>query len=174
MLEKSQKVSPEGQFFTSIVERISTQIRSLFRCALLWQKLCFKDFYSKLWLFLFYLGQRVWQEVHFQMLTLIWVGFWGVCFAVGRREGRKINPCLKLVRFMLETWNLVRKYTHICSLRKYTFLYQDSYNFADVSIFCKNPAFFIKNSTFTQSNSMKAVLETFSFVFSFCKIKGNC
>ena len=28
---------------------------------------------------------------------------------------------LKFVRIILETWNLVRKYTHICSFRKYTF-----------------------------------------------------
>ena len=35
----------------------------------------------------------------------------------------KITPpsCLKLVRIMLETWYLVRKYTHICSFRKNTF-----------------------------------------------------
>ena len=30
-------------------------------------------------------------------------------------------PCLKLVRITLETSNLTRKYTSICSLRKYTF-----------------------------------------------------
>ena len=39
--------------------------------------------------------------------------FWGV--------GQKISRCLKLVIIMLETWNLVRKYTHISSFRKYTF-----------------------------------------------------
>ena len=32
-----------------------------------------------------------------------------------------LPSCLKLVRIMLETWNLVRKYTNICSFRKYTF-----------------------------------------------------
>ena len=32
-----------------------------------------------------------------------------------------LNPCLKLVRIMLETYSLVRKYKHICSFRKYTF-----------------------------------------------------
>ena len=31
------------------------------------------------------------------------------------------SPCLKLVRIMLETWNLVRKYTRIFGFRKYTF-----------------------------------------------------
>ena len=42
-------------------------------------------------------------------VTLIWVGFLGVRFEMGG----KISPCLKLVRIMLETWNLVRKYTHM-------------------------------------------------------------
>ena len=32
-----------------------------------------------------------------------------------------ISPCVKLVRIMLETWNLVHKYTHIYSFRKKTF-----------------------------------------------------
>ena len=52
-------------------------------------------------------------------LTLIWVGFLGFRFEVG--EGGKITPRLKLVRIMLETLNLARKYTPICSFRKYTF-----------------------------------------------------
>ena len=55
-----------------------------------------------------------------------------------------ITPCLKLVRFMLETWNLARKYAIICSFRKYTFLYQGTLNLADVSIFCKNQGFLVK------------------------------
>ena len=50
-------------------------------------------------------------------LILIWVGFLGVRFEVGG----KITPCLKLVRVMLETWNLARKYTLTCSFRKYIF-----------------------------------------------------
>ena len=54
------------------------------------------------------------------------VGFLRVHFAGGGGgEGAgvrgKITPCLKLFRIMLETWNLVRKYTHIISFRKYTF-----------------------------------------------------
>ena len=56
------------------------------------------------------------------VLTLIWVGFLLVRFDVYRGgRGGKITPCLKLVRIMLETSNLVRKYTRICSFRKYTF-----------------------------------------------------
>ena len=57
----------------------------------------------------------------------------------------------EISKIILETWNLVRKYRHICSFRKYTFWYQDLLNFA--VFFCKKSAFFGKNSTFTQSNS---------------------
>ena len=42
------------------------------------------------------------------------------CFEV-LGEGNYPPPCLKLVRIMLETSNLARKYTPICSFRKYTF-----------------------------------------------------
>ena len=62
---------------------------------------------------------------------------------------------------MLETWNLVRKHTQICSFRKYKFRYQALVNFADVNIFVQNSAFFGKNNVFTQSNSVKAVSDIF-------------
>ena len=55
----------------------------------------------------------------FHPLTLIWVGFLGVHFEVGGGGGEL--PCLKLVRITLGIWNLVPKYTHICSFKKYTF-----------------------------------------------------
>ena len=55
--------------------------------------------------------------------------------------------------------------------RKYTFQYQQLLNFADVTIFCRKSAFFVEISTFTQSNSMRAVLETFQFCFQFLKDK---
>ena len=59
---------------------------------------------------------------HHSCLTQIWVGFLGVCFEVeGGDGGGKITLCLKLIRIMLETWNLVHKYTGIRSFRKYTF-----------------------------------------------------
>ena len=64
-------------------------------------------------------------------LTLICVGFLGIRFEVGS----KITHCRKLVRILLEAWNLVRKYRHIFNFKKYTFQYQGSFNFADVSIF---------------------------------------
>ena len=53
--------------------------------------------------------------------------FWG-----GR--GIKLpSPYLKIIRIKLETWNLVCKHTHVFNFRKYTFQYQDTLNFADVS-----------------------------------------
>ena len=91
-------------------------------------------------------------------LTLIWVGFLGARFEVGR-----------VGRIMLETWNLVRKFTHICSFRKYTFQYQALFNFADASIlFAKNQHFFGKNGTFTQSNSAMVweIVRNFLVLFS--------
>ena len=36
---------------------------------------------------------------------------------------------------MLETWNLIRKYAHLCCFRKYTLQYQDTLNFPDVRVF---------------------------------------
>ena len=88
----------------------------------------------------------------------------GVRFEVG-----EITPpppptrplCLKLVRIILETSNYARKYILIYSFRKYTLYYLGPLNSADVSIFCKKLAFFIQRSTFTQGNSMRAVLEIF-------------
>ena len=63
---------------------------------------------------------------------------------------------------MLETGNVIRKYTHIYSFRKHTFQYQDPLNFADVSIFlAKSQQFFHKYKTFTQNNSVRVVLEIF-------------
>ena len=55
------------------------------------------------------------------ILTLIWVGFLGVRFEVGWGVKLPTPPGLKLVRIMLETSNLARKYTPKCSFRKYTF-----------------------------------------------------
>ena len=60
------------------------------------------------------------------ILTFIWFGFLGACFEVGRGED-KITPtpppspvtCLKLVKIKLETSNVARKYTSICSFRKH-------------------------------------------------------
>ena len=102
-------------------------------------------------------GKHLWQRLFFNkaaglrpatLLTLIWVGVLGAHFEVcvwGGDVGVKLPPCLKLVRIVLETWNLVRKFTHICSFRKYTFEYQGLLNFAEVSIFfAKNQHFLAK------------------------------
>ena len=40
------------------------------------------------------------------------------------------------------------------------------------AFFCKKLAFFPPKSTFTESNSVRALLEIFSSLFSFCKTKG--
>ena len=62
----------------------------------------------------------------------------------GRREG-ELPPFLKLVRIILQNYNLVRKYTHIFSCKKYTFQYPEFPNFADLSIlFAKNQRFLAK------------------------------
>ena len=66
---------------------------------------------------------------------------------------------------MLETSDLARKYTPILSFRKYTLQYLGPLNFADVSIFLQKLAFFIQKSTFTQSSSVRAMLD-FLVLFS--------
>ena len=61
--------------------------------------------------------------------------------------------CQKLVRDMLETLNLVRKYTHICSF--------NIPSSPKALLILLMSACFCKNSTFTQSYSVRAVLEIF-------------
>ena len=60
----------------------------------------------------------------------------------GGGGGMPPPPCLKLVRDMLEAWNLSRKYKFICSFRKYKFWYQGLLSFADVSIFLQKTSVF--------------------------------
>ena len=60
-------------------------------------------------------------------------------------EWGETTPVFKLFRIMLETSILPRKYTPVCSFRKYTFQYPDSLNFAGVSIILnKKLACFVK------------------------------
>ena len=62
---------------------------------------------------------------------------------------------------MLETSNLACTYTRMpCTRISLILLCQ--------YFLRKTSAFFGKNSTFTQSNSMGVVLEIFSYAFSFC------
>ena len=97
------------------------------------------------------------------------VGFLGIRFEGGNYH----HPCLKVVRIMLETSDLARKYTYWCSFRKYTLQYHSPLSFAHVSIiFAKIPSFFDKNSTFAQSNSVRGVLENPQFCFNSLLVKG--
>ena len=82
--------------------------------------------------------------------------------------GINLLPSLKLVRSMLQTLNLVRKYKYLCSFRKYSFQFQDPINLADISIFLENIIIFGKN-TFTQSNNMRVISEIFKSCFQFLK-----
>ena len=85
----------------------------------------------------------------------------------GWRWGRwvKLPPphsLLKLVRIMLETSNLARKYTHISSayLLVSRLLLMSAF-------FGKNSAFLDQSSTFTQSNKVRARVREFQFSFQF-------
>ena len=83
--------------------------------------------------------------------------FWG-------RRGVKLPLCPKLVRVMLETWNLLRTYTRICSFRKYTFQYQNPLNFAD-------EYFLAKIVHLLKAIVWKLCQRFFSSTCSFCKTK---
>ena len=66
----------------------------------------------------FHMRQPSFWILKFNFLTLIWVGFLVVHIVVGV-WGEYNYSCLKLVIIMLETWNLVHKYTCIFSFRQY-------------------------------------------------------
>ena len=105
---------------------------------------------------------------------LIWVGFLGFRFevCVWGGGGDKINPCLKLVRIMLETLNLTRKYTHICSSREYTFSTKVSLILLMSAFFGKKSAVFAQKYIYSKQYCESCVRDFFSSVFSFCKMKG--
>ena len=91
-------------------------------------------------------------------LTLIWVDFLGVRFEVG--EGLKLTPSrLKLIRIMLEIWH-VSTHTYVV-LENIPFSTKTLLILLMSTFFCKRSLFFGKNSTFTQSNSARAVLGIF-------------
>ena len=101
------------------------------------------------------------------ILTLIWVGFLGVCFQVGMGGGgENYLPCLKLVRVMLETSNLARKYTSICSFRKYTFQCLGPLNFADVSIFLQKISVFCPKKYLYSKQQCESCVRDFLVLFS--------
>ena len=74
--------------------------------------------------------------------------------------GAKITPCLKLVSIILETWNLVPTYTST----------KTPFIFADVSTLQKTQ-FFGKNSFYTQSSNMRAVLDFLVLITVFVRKK---
>ena len=67
-------------------------------------------------------------------------------FGVG---GSKVSSCVNLGRIKLEIWNFLCECTHIYSLRKYTFWYQDSFTFANVNSFSQKNVFREKQYPFT-------------------------
>ena len=84
-------------------------------------------------------------------LTLILVGFLGLCFALGVG---KITPCLNLFRIILEAWNLIRKYI------------QNLVSVSENILFSNRTHFLTKIWPLPKSNSMKAVLKDFLVLFS--------
>ena len=96
-------------------------------------------------------------------LTLVWVGFLGVRF--DWRDGRT-TPCLKLVRIMLASSNLARKYTHIFSFRKYTFQCLGFLDFADVSIFLQKIIVFCPKKYLYSKQQCESCVRDFLVLFS--------
>ena len=83
--------------------------------------------------------------LHF--IIVIWVGFLGFVLRWGRKEITRTPPhfpWLNHVPIMLQTKNVVRKYTSIFSVRNYNFWYQGPLNFADVSIFLQKNQHFLE------------------------------
>ena len=66
---------------------------------------------------------------------------WSISFAF-THFNKKLYPRLKLVRIILEISNLARKYTHICSFRKYTF--NTKVLLILLNCFAKNQRFLVK------------------------------
>ena len=94
-------------------------------------------------------------------LTLIWVDFLGVRFEVWG-----VPPCLKPVKIMLETSNLARKYTSVCSFRKYTFQDLDPLSFADVSIFLQKISVFSPKKYLYSKQQCESCVRDFLVLFS--------
>ena len=67
---------------------------------------------------------------------------------------------------MLETSNVARRYTPICSFRKYTFQYLDLPNSADVSIFLKKNSFFFPKKYLYSKQQCERCVRDFSVLFS--------
>ena len=104
-----------------------------------------------------------------QVLTLIWMAFLGMNFVMGKGRG-KINPSLsplsKTYQSFVKFWQ-VSTHLYVVS-ENITFSTRTSLIFLiSAFFFCKKSALFGKNGTFLQSNSMRVVLEIFTFHFQF-------
>ena len=105
---------------------------------------------------------------YFWILNISWMDWCLSCFGcrqtVVKQTRIKLPPLSKLVRIVLETWSVVINYTVVsenipCSTKASLILLMSV-------LFCKK-SFFVKNNTFSQSNSMRAVLEFFQFYCQF-------
>ena len=67
---------------------------------------------------------------------------------------------------MLETSNLARKYTPICSFRKYSFYYLGPLSFADVSIFLQNISVFCPKKYLYSKQQCESCVRDFLVLFS--------
>lgn len=77
----------------------------------------------------------------------------------GGRAGKL--PRLKLIGIILETYNLVRNTYVVSENTVYLLVRRPPLILVITAFFCKKAPFFDKNNIFTQSGSMKAVLEIF-------------
>ena len=67
---------------------------------------------------------------------------------------------------MLATSNLARKYTPICSFRKYTFQCPGPFNFADVSIFLQKICVFLPKKQIYSKQQCESCVRDFLVLFS--------
>ena len=82
-------------------------------------------------------------------------------------EGAKITLlCLKVVRIMLETSHLARKYRPICSFRKYTFYCLGFLKFADVSFFLQKASVFCPKKYLYSKQYCESCVRDFLVLFS--------
>ena len=84
----------------------------------------------------------------------------------GKGGGIIPTPCLKPVRITLETSHLSRKYTPICSFRKYTFLCLGPLNFNDVSSFLEKNSIFCSKKYFSSRQKCESCVRDFVVLFS--------
>ena len=73
--------------------------------------------------------------------------------------GGEINPCLKLIIIIIEIWHVIT-HPHVVS-ENIPFCTKALLLLLMSAFFCKKSAFWGYSSAFTQSNSVRAVLEVF-------------